>query len=118
MIGLAFVALSDYLTAQRTVVLLIGFRPHHSLVGIAWTAVTALVMFALAAGKLRTGKALKNRPDHITRCSAGLKSRVAKEQCRRGRNAARATVVIEGNERRTTSARCHCAMSSSTLRLC
>lgn len=59
-IGLAFVALSVYLTVQSTVVLLIGFRPHHSLVGVVWTAVTALVMFALAAGKLRTGRALKN----------------------------------------------------------
>jgi divalent metal cation (Fe/Co/Zn/Cd) transporter len=29
-------------------------------VGIAWTAVTALVMFALAAGKARTGRALDN----------------------------------------------------------
>jgi divalent metal cation (Fe/Co/Zn/Cd) transporter len=28
--------------------------------GIVWTAVTALVMFALAAGKARTGRALDN----------------------------------------------------------
>jgi divalent metal cation (Fe/Co/Zn/Cd) transporter len=28
--------------------------------GIAWTAITALAMFALAAGKVRTGAALKN----------------------------------------------------------
>jgi divalent metal cation (Fe/Co/Zn/Cd) transporter len=28
--------------------------------GIAWTAVTAAVMFALAAGKARTGRALGN----------------------------------------------------------
>ena len=35
-----------------------GYRPRHSLAGIAWTAVTAVVMFALAAGKARTGRAL------------------------------------------------------------
>jgi divalent metal cation (Fe/Co/Zn/Cd) transporter len=28
--------------------------------GIAWTAVTAVVMFALASGKARTGRALDN----------------------------------------------------------
>src|SRR6185312_15936429 len=35
-----------------------GERPHHSALGIGWTAVTAAVMFALAAGKARTGAAL------------------------------------------------------------
>jgi hypothetical protein len=38
-----------------------GFvRPGHSLPGIAWTALTAAVMLALAAGKARTGRALGN----------------------------------------------------------
>jgi len=60
MIGLAFVALSIYLAVQSTVVLSVGFRPHHSPVGITWTAVTALVMFALAAGKAKIGRALDN----------------------------------------------------------
>lgn len=60
MIGISFVALSVYLAVQSTIVLAVGFRPHHSPVGIAWTAVTALVMFALAAGKAKTGRALKN----------------------------------------------------------
>jgi divalent metal cation (Fe/Co/Zn/Cd) transporter len=60
MIGLAFGALSIYLAVQSTVVLAVGFRPHHSPFGIAWTAVTALVMFALAAGKARIGRALDN----------------------------------------------------------
>lgn len=60
LIGWAFVALASYLAIQSTVVLIVGFRPHHSPLGIAWTAVTALVMFALAAGKARTGSAMGN----------------------------------------------------------
>lgn len=60
MIGVAFVALSIYLAVQSTIVLAVGFRPHHSPVGITWTAVTALVMFALAAGKAKIGRALDN----------------------------------------------------------
>ncbi len=59
-IGLAFVALAIYLAAQSTVVLVVGFRPHHSAIGIVWTAVTAAVMFTLAAGKARTGAQLGN----------------------------------------------------------
>jgi divalent metal cation (Fe/Co/Zn/Cd) transporter len=61
MIGIAFVALSVYLAVQSTVILVVGFRPHHSLLGIGWTSVTALVMFALAAGKARVGAALHNQ---------------------------------------------------------
>ncbi len=60
MIGASFVALSVYLAVQSTTVLAVGFRPHHSPVGIGWTALTALVMFALAAGKSRIGAALNN----------------------------------------------------------
>ncbi len=60
-IGVAFVSLAVYLAAQSTVVLVEGFRPHHSALGITWTAVTATVMFALAAGKSRTGAELGNR---------------------------------------------------------
>jgi divalent metal cation (Fe/Co/Zn/Cd) transporter len=60
MIGIAFAGLAAYLLVQSTVVLAIGFRPQHSPIGIAWTAVTALLMFALAAGKARTGAALNN----------------------------------------------------------
>ncbi len=40
--------------------LVTDYRPHHSVPGIIWTAVTAVVMFALAAGKARTGRALGN----------------------------------------------------------
>ncbi len=60
LIGIAFVALAAYLAVQSTVVLAIGFQPRHSVVGIVWTAATAAVMFALAAGKASTGAALDN----------------------------------------------------------
>jgi len=40
---------------QSTVVLATGYHPRHSVPGIIWTAATAAVMFALAAGKARTG---------------------------------------------------------------
>ena len=60
LIGGAFVALAAYLAIQSAVVLAAGYRPGHSVLGIAWTAVTAAVMFALAAGKARTGRQLGN----------------------------------------------------------
>jgi divalent metal cation (Fe/Co/Zn/Cd) transporter len=60
LIGIAFVALAVYLAVQSTVVLAIAYHPRHSVVGIAWSAATAGVMFALAAGKARTGAALDN----------------------------------------------------------
>jgi divalent metal cation (Fe/Co/Zn/Cd) transporter len=60
LIGFAFVGLAVYLGIQSTVVLIVGFRPHHSPLGIAWTGVTALVMFGLAFGKAKTGAELKN----------------------------------------------------------
>ncbi len=60
LIGYAFAALAAYLLVQSTLVLAAGFHPRHSLAGIIWTAVTAAAMFALAAGKARTGRALDN----------------------------------------------------------
>ena len=60
LIGYAFAALALYLLVQSTLVLAAGFRPRHSPAGIIWTAVTAVAMFALAAGKARTGRALGN----------------------------------------------------------
>jgi len=60
LIGYAFAALAAYLLVQSTVVLAAGYHPRHSVPGIIWTAVTAAVMFALAAGKARTGTALGN----------------------------------------------------------
>jgi divalent metal cation (Fe/Co/Zn/Cd) transporter len=59
-IGYAFAALAAYLLVQSTVVLATGYHPRHSVPGIVWTAVTAAVMFALAFGKARTGRALDN----------------------------------------------------------
>jgi len=60
LIGAAFVGLAGYLAAQSTVVLVLGFHARHSVPGIVWTAMTAAIMFALAAGKARTGAALGN----------------------------------------------------------
>ena len=60
LIGAAFALLAVYLLVQSTVVLVAGYRPRPSPLGVGWTAVTAAVMFALAAGKARTGVALGN----------------------------------------------------------
>ena len=60
LIGGAFLALAAYLTIQSVLVLVTGYRRGHSVLGISWTAVTAAAMFALAAGKARTGRALGN----------------------------------------------------------
>ncbi len=60
LIGYAFAALALYLLIQSTLALATGYHPRHSPLGIAWTAVTAVAMFALAAGKARTGRELDN----------------------------------------------------------
>lgn len=60
LIGIAFIALAVYLAVQSTVVLATGHRADASPAGIIWTAITAAVMFALAWGKARTGRALGN----------------------------------------------------------
>jgi divalent metal cation (Fe/Co/Zn/Cd) transporter len=60
LIGVAFILLSVYVAVQSTVILLTRYHPKHSPLGIGWTALTAIVMFALAAGKARTGKELHN----------------------------------------------------------
>jgi divalent metal cation (Fe/Co/Zn/Cd) transporter len=60
LIGVAFALLAVYLLVQSTVVLAAGFRPRPSPLGIAWTAITAAAMFALAVAKARTGAALGN----------------------------------------------------------
>ena len=44
LIGWAFVALAAYLAVQSTVVLAVGYRSHHSLLRVIWTALTAAVM--------------------------------------------------------------------------
>ena len=60
-IGVAFVLLAIYIAGQSTFTLAAGSRPKESLVGIAWLALTVAAMFALAAGKARTGRRLGNR---------------------------------------------------------
>jgi hypothetical protein len=80
LIGGAFAALGLYLVVQSTAVLITGFRPHHSGLGIGWTALTAVLMFALAAGKARTGVALDNpvlrTEGRVTRIDAVLATAV------------------------------------------
>ena len=60
LIGGAFVLLALYLAVQGSLVLAAGDHPRHSVLGMIWTAITAAVMFCLAAGKAATGKALDN----------------------------------------------------------
>jgi divalent metal cation (Fe/Co/Zn/Cd) transporter len=60
LIGGAFLVLAAYLTVQSAIVLVSGYHPGHSPLGIAWTTFTAAIMFALAAGKARTGRTLGN----------------------------------------------------------
>ena len=60
LIGAAFVVLAVYLAVQSTVVLVARSHPHHSILGIVWTAATAVAMFCLAAAKAATGAALDN----------------------------------------------------------
>jgi divalent metal cation (Fe/Co/Zn/Cd) transporter len=60
LIGVAFIALALYLLVASTIALIGQHHAGQSSAGIAWTAVTAAVMFALAGGKARTGRALGN----------------------------------------------------------
>jgi divalent metal cation (Fe/Co/Zn/Cd) transporter len=60
MIGIAFVALAAYLAVQAVIALAVLHHSAASPGGIAWTACTAVAMFALAYGKRRTGVALGN----------------------------------------------------------
>jgi divalent metal cation (Fe/Co/Zn/Cd) transporter len=59
-IGASFIVLAVYLAVQSTYVLVAGHHPKHSVPGIEWTALTAAVMFGLALGKARVGRALDN----------------------------------------------------------
>ncbi|MDQ1547892.1 MAG: hypothetical protein QOH69_2796 [Actinomycetota bacterium] len=60
LIGVAFIALAIYLTAQSVIALVVAHHASQSVAGIVWTAITALAMFLLAAGKGRAGRALAN----------------------------------------------------------
>jgi divalent metal cation (Fe/Co/Zn/Cd) transporter len=59
-IAIAFLGLAAYLLGQSMVALLGGHHASPSVGGIVWTAITAAVMFTLAALKTRTGRALGN----------------------------------------------------------
>jgi hypothetical protein len=61
LIGTAFLALAAYLLVQTTIVFATGSHPQSSPLGLTWTAITAAVMFTIAAGKNHTGHALDNR---------------------------------------------------------
>ena len=60
LIGVAFATLAVYLAVQSVIVLASGHRAAHSRAGIAWTGATTVLMFGLAVGKARTGRALNN----------------------------------------------------------
>lgn len=60
LIGVAFLVLAAYLLVQAGITLIAGHRATPTPGGAAWTAATAAVMFALAFGKARTGRALGN----------------------------------------------------------
>lgn len=60
LIGAAFAVLAAYLVIQLVIVIAAGLRPATSGLGIAWTALTFVVMLALAWSKIRTGRALGN----------------------------------------------------------
>lgn len=76
LIGIGFVLLVVYLVAQVIYTFRTGGRPAPSALGIVWTALTLLVMLALAAGKIRTGAALANpvltAEGRVTRIDAAL----------------------------------------------
>ena len=61
LIGAAFILLATYIAVQSTIVLVTAYHARPSLLGIGWTAITAVAMFVLAAGKARTGRALGNQ---------------------------------------------------------
>ncbi|WP_329565282.1 cation transporter [Kitasatospora sp. NBC_01266] len=61
LVGGGFALLAGYLAIQSTLVLVDGFHARHSPLGIGWTAATAAVLSALAAGQARTGAALDNQ---------------------------------------------------------
>ena len=60
LIGAAFLTLAGYLLVQSVIAVAVGHRAAPSWAGMAWTAATAVVMAALAAGKTRTGRELGN----------------------------------------------------------
>jgi divalent metal cation (Fe/Co/Zn/Cd) transporter len=57
LIGLAFLGLAVYMTAQSAITL-VSLRPDSSTLGMAWLTATVAVMLGLAAGKHDTGRHL------------------------------------------------------------
>ncbi|MGC2649500.1 MAG: cation transporter [Candidatus Cybelea sp.] len=60
LIGAAFFALAVYVLVQSSYVLMLQLRPSPSPGGMAWLALTVIVMLALAYGKHITGDKLAN----------------------------------------------------------
>jgi divalent metal cation (Fe/Co/Zn/Cd) transporter len=60
LIGAGFYTIAAYILLQTTYILGRGIHPHVSTIGIIWTALTFLAMFALANGKRLIGTKLKN----------------------------------------------------------
>ena len=64
LIGIAFVAVAAYVSAQSTIVLLTAHHGKPSVVGIGWTGLTAAVTLNRAAAKSSTGHASGNSVLH------------------------------------------------------
>jgi divalent metal cation (Fe/Co/Zn/Cd) transporter len=62
LVGIAFAVLACYLIVASGRALWIGAEPDSSPLGIAYLAVTALVMFGLAAWKKHVGRRLRSEP--------------------------------------------------------
>ena len=62
LIGVAFGVLGVYLLVQAVRGFVTRITPESSPIGTAFMAATVVVMFSLAWGKRRTGRALRNRP--------------------------------------------------------
>lgn len=60
LIGASFYAIATYILIQITYLLIRGSHPQTSILGIVWTALTLIVMIALAQGKRITGTKLNN----------------------------------------------------------
>jgi divalent metal cation (Fe/Co/Zn/Cd) transporter len=61
LIGWAFIVLAVYLAGQSVVLLVANVHPAHSPLGLLWTGLTAVVMFALATAKYRVGDQLQSQ---------------------------------------------------------
>jgi len=62
LIGAAFIALAVFLVVASVRSLILGTTPDDSPFGVAYLAVTAFVMFSLAAAKRRTARMLGSEP--------------------------------------------------------